>query len=70
MEQVEKELKSFTWTNETIIRVLLNSNTKDETLKQILPLIRKYTNAIVINYSMNLESAAQVSIGKKIIALA
>ncbi len=68
MEQIEKELKSFTWTNETIIRILLNSNSK-ETLKEILPLIRRYTNAIVINYTMDIDTNAQVRIGKKTISL-
>ena len=68
MEQIEKELKSFSWTNESIISILLNSNSK-ETLKEILPVIRRYTNAIVINYTMNIDTNAQVRIGKKTISL-
>lgn len=68
MEQIEKELKSFAWTNESIISILLNSNSK-ETLKEILPVIRRYTNAIVINYTMNIDTNAQVRIGKKTISL-
>ena len=69
MEQVEKELKSFKWTNESIVEVLLNSNNKAE-LKDILKTIRKYTTAIVIHYSGDMDSTAKVSIGAKTIAVA
>lgn len=69
MEQVEKELKSFKWTNETIVEILLNSNNK-ERLKELLTLIRRYTNAVVIHYKVDLDTTAKVSIGKKIIAVA
>lgn len=69
MEQVEKELKSFKWTNESVIKILMNSNHK-ESLKEILPLIRRYTNAIIINYKIDLDTTAQVSIGAKTIAIA
>lgn len=69
MEQVEKELKLVKWTNESFIEILMNSNNK-ERLNEILPIIRRYTSAIVIHYKMDLESAARVSIGAKIIAVA
>ena len=69
MEQVEKELKSFKWTNESIVEILLNSNNKEH-LKEILKLIRMYTNSIVIHYSGDLDSIAKVSIGTKTIAVA
>lgn len=69
MEQVEKELKLFKWTNESIVEVLLNSNNK-ESLTDILRLIRRYTNSIVIHYTVNLDSTAKVSIGTKTIAVA
>jgi hypothetical protein len=69
MEQVEKELMSFKWTNESVIKILLNSNQK-ESLKEILPLIRRYTNSITINYRIDLVSTAEVSIGEKVIAIA
>ncbi|WP_299248876.1 hypothetical protein [uncultured Cytophaga sp.] len=68
MEQIEKELKSFNWTNASVIKILLNSNNK-ERLKEILPLIRRYTNAIIINYQIDLATTAQVSIGAKTIAV-
>jgi hypothetical protein len=69
MEQVEKELKSFKWTNESVIKILMNSNNK-ESLKDILPLIRRYTNAITINYKIDLGTTAHVSIGTKTIVVA
>jgi len=69
MEQVEKELKLFKWTNDSTVEVLLNSNNKDS-LTEILKLIRKYTNSIVIHYTVNLDSAAKVSIGAKTFAVA
>jgi len=69
MEQVEKELKLFKWTNESIVEVLLNSNNK-ESLNGILKLIRRYTNSIVIHYTVDLDSIAKVSIGAKTIAVA
>ncbi len=69
MEQVEKELKSFKWTNESVIKILMNSNHK-ESLKELLPLIRRYTNAIIINYKIDLDTTAQVSIGPKTIVVA
>ncbi|MGN6647987.1 MAG: hypothetical protein ACTHJT_15800 [Cytophaga sp.] len=69
MEQVEKELKLVKWTNESFIEILMNSNNK-ERLKEILPVIRRYTNAIVVHYKMDLDSTAQVSIGAKVIAVA
>jgi hypothetical protein len=69
MEQIEKELKSFKWTNESVIKILMNSNHK-ESLKDILPLIRRYTNAITINYQIDMDTIAKVSIGTKIIVVA
>lgn len=69
MEQVEKELMSFKWTNESVIKILLNSNHK-ESLKEILPLIRRYTNSITINYKIDLVATAEISIGSKVIAVA
>ncbi|ABG59207.1 hypothetical protein [Cytophaga hutchinsonii] len=69
MEQVEKELKSFKWTNESFVEVLLNSNNK-ESLTDILKLIRRYTSAVVIHYSVDLDSKAKISIGAKTIAVA
>ncbi|WP_018344046.1 hypothetical protein [Cytophaga aurantiaca] len=69
MEQVEKELKLVKWTNESFIEILMNSNNK-ERLNEILPIIRRYTSAIVVHYKMDLESAARVSIGTKVFAVA
>jgi hypothetical protein len=69
MEQVEKELKSFKWTNESVIKILMNSNHK-ESLKDILPLIRRYTNTIIVNYKIDMDTIAQVSIGTKTIVVA
>ena len=69
MEQVENELKLFKWTNESTVKVLLNSNNK-ESLIEIMKLIRKYTNSVVIHYTVNLDSAAKVSIGAKTFAVA
>jgi len=69
MEQVEKELKSFKWTNESFVEVVSNTNDK-ERLKQLITMIRRYTNAIVIHYKMDLDSTARVSIGAKTIAVA
>ncbi len=69
MEQVEKELKLVKWTNESFIEILMNSNNK-ERLKEILPVLRKYTNAIVVHYKMDMDSTAHVSIGAKVIAVA
>ena len=57
MEQVDKELQSVKWTNESIVEVLLNSN-KKECLKELLLIIRKYTNFVVIHYKMDLDSVA------------
>jgi len=69
MEQVEKELKSFKWTNESFVEVVSNTNDK-ERLKQLITMIRRYTNAIVIHYKMDLDATARVSIGAKTIAVA
>lgn len=69
MEQVEKELRAFKWTNESVIKILLNSNHK-ESLKEILPMIRRYTNSIIINYKIDLDTTAEISIGSKVIAVA
>lgn len=69
MEEFEKVLKSHTWTEESTIRVLLNSNNKS-TIKEILPRIRKYTNAVVINYQEDLQTIAQIYIGDRTITLA
>jgi len=69
MEQIEKELKLFKWTNESTVEVLLNSNYK-ESLNDLLKVIRRYTNSIVIHYTVNLDSIAKVSIGAKTIAVA
>ncbi len=69
MEEFEKVLKSHTWTEESTIRVLLNSNNKG-TIKEILPRIRKYTNAVVINYQEDLQTVAQIYIGDRTITLA
>ncbi len=69
MEEIEKNLKSFTWTEESIIRIFLNSKGK-AMLKDLMPLFRKYTNAIVINYNQNLETAAMVCIGSNTYSIA
>ena len=69
MEVVDKELQSVKWTNESIVEVLLNSN-KKESLKELLLIIRKYTNFVVIHYKMDLDSIAKVSVGKRIIKVA
>jgi hypothetical protein len=68
MEQVEKELMSFKWANDSVIKILLNSKHK-ESLKEILPLIRRYTNSIIINYKIDLDATAKISIGSKVIAV-
>jgi DNA polymerase elongation subunit (family B) len=69
MEEIEKNLKSFTWTEESIIRIFLNSNGK-AMLKELMPIFRKYTNAIVINYNQNQESVAMVCIGQNTFSIA
>jgi len=69
MEEFEKVLKSHTWTEESIIKVLLNSNNKS-TIKEILPKIRKYTNAVVIHYQEDLQTLALIHIGDRTVTLA
>ncbi len=68
MEEIEKTLKSHTWTEETMIRILLNSNNKS-ILKEIMPLLRRYTDTIVINYQEDLANSVSVSIGNNTISL-
>lgn len=69
MEEFEKVLKSHNWTDESTIKVLLNSNNKSS-IKEILPTIRKYTNAVVIHYKDDLQTLAQIHIGDRTITLA
>jgi len=69
MEEFEKVLKSHNWTDESTIRVLLNSNNKS-TIKEILPRIRKYTNAVIIHYQEDLQTMAQIYIGDRTVTLA
>jgi hypothetical protein len=69
MEEIEKTLKTHTWNEASTIRILLDSNNKG-ILKEFLPLFRRYTDAIVINYQEGLSATAMVSIGTKTISLA
>lgn len=69
MEEFEKVLKAHTWTEESIIKILLNSNNKSS-IKDILPRVRKYTNAIVIHYRDDLQTLALIHIGDRTITLA
>lgn len=69
MEEFEKVLKSHNWTDESTIKVLLNSNNKSS-IKEILPKIRKYTNAVVIHYQEDLQTLAQIHIGDRTVTLA
>ncbi len=69
MEEIIKKLETYNWNEESTIRILLNNNNKS-LLKEFLPLFRKYTNAIIINYQEGLTSAAKVSIGTYTISIA
>ncbi|WP_018344049.1 hypothetical protein [Cytophaga aurantiaca] len=69
MEEIEKTLKAYNWNEESTIRILLNSNNKSM-LKEFLPLFRRYTDAIIINYQEGLANRAMISIGKNTISLA
>lgn len=69
MEEIEKTLKTHTWNEASTIRILLDSNNKS-ILKEFLPLFRRYTDAIIINYQEGLAATAMVSIGSKTISLA
>jgi hypothetical protein len=69
MEEVEKTLRSYNWNEESTIYILLNSSCKN-LLKDFLPLFRRYTNAIVINYKEDLSNSAMIRIGKDTIAFA
>ena len=69
MEEIEKTLKTHSWNEESTIRILLNSNNKSM-LKEFLPMFRRYTNAIVINYQEGLAATAMISIGNNTISLA
>jgi len=69
MEEIEKTLKTYDWNEDSSIRILLDSNNKS-ILKEFLPLFRKYTNAIVINYQEGLAATALISIGSQTIFLA
>lgn len=69
MEEIEKTLNTHNWNEASSIRILLDSNNKS-ILKEFIPLFRKYTNAIVINYQEGLAATAMVSIGTKTISLA
>lgn len=69
MEEIEKTLKTHTWNEASTIRILLDSNNKS-ILKEFLPLFRRYTDAIVINYQEGLAATAMISIGSKTISLA
>ena len=68
MEEIIKKLETYNWNEESTIRILLNSDNKS-LLKEFLPLFRKYTNAIIINYQEGLKSAAMVSIGTYTISI-
>lgn len=67
MEEIEKTLKSEKCTEETMIRILLNSHDRS-ILKEIMPLLRRYTDTIIINYQEGLTNS-MISIGKKTISL-
>lgn len=67
MEEIEKTLKSEKCTEETMIRILLNSHDRS-ILKEIMPLLRRYTDTIIINYQEELTNS-MISIGKKTISL-
>lgn len=69
MEEIEKTLKMHTWNEASMIRILLDRNNKS-ILKEFLPLFRRYTDTIIINYQEGLAARAMVSIGSKTIALA
>lgn len=69
MEEIEKTLKTHTWNEASTIRILLDSNNKS-ILNEFLPLFRRYTDAIIINYQEGLAATAMVSIGSKTISLA
>jgi len=69
MEEFEKMLKSHNWTEESIIKVLLNSNNKGS-IKDILPRLRKYSSTIVIHYQEDLQTRALIHIGDRTITLA
>lgn len=69
MEEIEKTLKSFTWTEDASIKILLNSNNRS-ILKEMLPMFRRYTNAIVIHYQTDLVPTAMVCIGDKTMSVA
>ena len=69
MEEIEKTLKSHTWTEDASIKILLNS-TNRSILKEMLPMFRRYTNAIVIHYQTDMIPKAMVCIGDNTISLA
>ncbi len=69
MEEIEKTLKSHTWTEDASIKILLNSNSKN-VLKEMLPMFRRYTDAIVIHYQTDLVPTAMICIGNNTISLA
>lgn len=69
MEEIEKTLRTHTWNEASTIRILLDSNNKS-ILKEFLPMFRRYTDAIVINYQEGLAATAMISIGTKTISLA
>jgi short-subunit dehydrogenase involved in D-alanine esterification of teichoic acids len=69
MEEIEKTLKKHTWNEDSTIHITLNSSCKNM-LKEFLPLFRRYTNAIIINYKEGLSTSALINIGNDTIALA
>jgi hypothetical protein len=62
MKKIEQQLQACKLTEESLITIILNSNNKSM-IKEILPIVRRYTNAIVINYSGDLTELALVRVG-------
>ncbi|MBC7450876.1 MAG: hypothetical protein H7259_05250 [Cytophagales bacterium] len=69
MEELEKKLTSLTLTDDSLITIVLNSNDRSP-LKDLLRIVRRYSNSIVINYKVDLEATALVCVGKDTFALA
>lgn len=68
MEELEKKLTSLTLTEESLITIVLNSNNKN-TLKDLLRVVRRFSNSIVINYKVDLNEIALICVGNDTIAL-
>lgn len=69
MEEIEKTLKKHTWHEDSTIQITLNSSCKNM-LKEFMPIFRRYTNAIIINYKEGLSNTALINVGNETIALA